>query len=158
MNKAGVTFRSAHAEDVPTLCRLYDDFYRYNSLQQPYFYAAAKETGQYPQSVISGTSGDLLVAETGNEIIGFLHIEEDGTPPYAALVQRRFACVVDFYVTPEYRKRGVGQALFEQAKAWAANRRLEYLELSVLEENELGKRFYRRQNFSSDSVVMRYRL
>jgi ribosomal protein S18 acetylase RimI-like enzyme len=151
-----MTIRIANSDDVYSISRLYDDFYRHNSSQQPFFYTDAKESGDYPQSVIDGTTGDIFVAEIENVIIGFIHVEEDKTPPYPAVVQHRFACIVDFYVIPEYRKRGIGKALLEKAKDWSVNLELDYIELFVLEENEIGKGFYKKENFETASRTMRF--
>ena len=148
--------RIATTEDILNISRLYDEFYKYNNSMQPSFCVAAKESGQYPQSVIDGTTGDIFVAETENGIIGFVHVEEDKTPPYPSVAQHRFACIVDLYVAPECRKRGVGKALLEKVKEWSYNRELEYLELFVLEENDIGKRFYKKEDFKAASSTMRH--
>ena len=148
--------RVANTNDIAPISRLYDEFFEYNNAQQPSFYAAAKENGLYPQSVIEGAKGDIFVAEFDNAIIGFIHVEEDKTPPFPSVVQHNYACIVDFYVLAEYRKRGVGKALLEKVKEWANNRGLDYLELFVLEENEIGKGFYRQEGFKATSCTMRY--
>jgi len=151
-----MVIRVADTKDIEPISRLYDEFFAYNHAQQPFFCAKAKEGGQYPKSTIEGATGEIFVAETNRMIIGFIHVEEDKTPPYPSVVPHRFACVVDFYVTPECRKRGAGKALLKKAKEWAAGRGLEYLELFVLEENEIGKSFYQRENFVTASRTMRY--
>ena len=151
--------RMADVNDIPPISRLYDEFFEYNHSQQPSFCAATKESGQYPKSVVEGTTGGIFVAETDeteHTVIGFIHIEEDKTLPYPSVIPHRFATIVDFYVAPKHRKRGVGKALLEKAKEWAASRGLEYLELFVLEENEIGKRFYQREKFVTASRTMRY--
>lgn len=148
--------RIATTKDVLSISQLYEDFYKFNHLQQPYYYAEAKESSQYPQSVIDGTNGDIFVAEIDNMIIGFIHIEQDKTPSFPSVVEHKFACIVDFYVMSEYRKHGVGKSLLEKAKEWSINRGLEYLELFVLENNEIGKSFYKKENFATVSQTMRY--
>ncbi|MCL2035616.1 MAG: GNAT family N-acetyltransferase [Oscillospiraceae bacterium] len=151
--------RIATVEDIEQISRLFDEFFKYNHSQQPSFCAAAKESGQYPKSVVEGTTGVIFVAETDDTehtVIGFIHVEEDKTPAYPSVVPHRFATIVDFYVTPQYRKRGAGKALLEKAKEWAISRGLAYLELFVLEENEIGKSFYRREKFVTASHTMRY--
>jgi ribosomal protein S18 acetylase RimI-like enzyme len=151
-----MTIRIATANDIESISCLYDEFYKYNHSQQPFFCAVAKESGEYPKSVIDGSTGDIFIAEIGGAIIGFIHIEEEKTPPFPSVAQHKFACIVDFYVTPDYRKRGVGKALLEQVKKWSVNRKLEYLELFVLEENKVGINFYKRENFDVASYTMRY--
>lgn len=151
-----MNIRIAKTRDIVSISRLYDEFYKCNYSQQPYYCAEAKESGQYPQSVIDGTNGDIFVAEIDNMIIGFIHVEEDKTPPFPSVVQHGFACIADFYVMPEYRKHGIGKSLLEKTKEWSIQRGLEYIELFVLEENEVGKNFYKRENFMTASCTMRY--
>lgn len=44
----------------------------------------------------------------------------------------------------------------EGAKHWAKSRSLDYLELMVLENNDIGKSFYERENFMTVSRTMRF--
>lgn len=150
--------RIANTNDMESISHLYDEFYKYNNSLQPSFCTNAKESGQYPQSVIDGATGDIFVAEIESVIIGFIHVEEDNTPAFPSVAPHRFACIMDFYVKSEYRKRGVGKALLEKVKGWSLNRKLEYLELLVLEENKIGKDFYKQENFKTASYTMRYTL
>ncbi len=39
--------RLAAPDDIEPICRLYDEFFAYNAEQQPQYYAAAKEGGEY---------------------------------------------------------------------------------------------------------------
>lgn len=142
-----MTIRLAKAADVAAVGTLYEKFYAYNAGQQPAYCRAAKESGAYPQSVVAGTAGDIFVAETQGELVGFIHVEELETPPFPSVAHHRFGCVVDFYVEPGYRGEGVGKALIQRAKQWGKERRLEYFELMVLEENKIGQSFYAREGF-----------
>jgi len=155
-NMPGINIRLAQIGDIVAISRLYDDFYKYNNMQQPYFSAEVKENGDYPKSVIEGTNGDIFVSEINGEIVGFIHVEEGKTPPYPSVIQHKFACITDFYVMPDYRKRGIGKLLLGKAKEWSINRGLEYMELLVLEENEIGKSFYEKEQFRNFSHTMRY--
>ena len=53
------------------------------------------------------------------------------------------------------RGQGVGGELLAAAKRWARNRRLEYLELNVLAQNENAIRLYESQDFVEATKVMR---
>lgn len=148
--------RLANSGDISAISSLYQKFYDYNAKQQPEYYRAVGENGKYPESVISGNSGDIYVAETSDGIMGFIHVEEEKTAPFPPVVSHKFACVVDLYVEPEHRKIGIGKALLESAKVWAKDRGMEYLELFVLEENQIGQNFYEREDFKPASRTLRY--
>ena len=147
--------RLATKDDVQEISSLFTEFYAYNASQQPKYYVASKEDGEYPNTVISSHNGDILVAVVNGEIVGFIHLEEDKTPPYPSVATHRFACIVDFIVTEQYRRDGIGRLLLEEAKQWAQSRQLEYLELIILENNDLGRSFYERENFLAVSQTMR---
>ncbi|MCL2722723.1 MAG: GNAT family N-acetyltransferase [Treponema sp.] len=155
-NRNGLLIRIADMNDIKSLSRLYEEFFKYNSSQQPFSCAEAEENGDYPQSVIEGTTGDIFVSEIDNVIVGFIHLEEDKTDPFPCVVQRKFTRIIDLYIKPEYRKNGIGKLLIEKAKEWSVNRKHDYLELMVLDNNEIGKNFYKKENFVTTSNTMRY--
>lgn len=150
--------RLANSGDIGAISSLYQKFYANNASQQPEYYCAVEENGQYPKSVINGNSGDIYVAETADGIVGFIHVEEEKTAPFPSVAPHKFACVVDLYVEPEHRKIGIGKSLLESVKTWAKHRGLEYLELFVLAENQIGQEFYERANFKAASHTLRYKL
>ena len=146
----------ATLNDIDAICTLYQQFYETNANQQPKYYCNVEESGAYPKSVINGVSGDIFIAKTQNKIVGFIHVEAEETAPFPSVAPHQYACIVDFYVIPDYRKNGIGKALLERAKDWAKSKNLEYLELFVLEENQLGQNFYKREKFSTASRTLRY--
>ena len=145
----------ATKDDVNAINRLFTEFYAYNATQQPKYYVAFEENGKYPNTVIDSQNGDIIVALVNDEIVGFIHLEEDKTMPYPSVVAHRFACIVDFIVTEQHRRTGIGHMLLEEAKTWARLRQLEYLELMALENNDFGRRFYEREKFLAVSQTMR---
>ncbi len=150
-----MNIRLAIHDDVEAISDLYTQFFTYNAEQQPKYYVAARESGAYPMSVIDSNKGDIIVAEIDNAIVGFVHVEEDATPPYPSILSHKFVCIVDFIVNKQYRKNGIGQLLLEKVKDWAKARKLEYIELMVLENNDIGKAFYDREHFATVARTMR---
>lgn len=150
--------RLAKTNDIPEICGLYNEFFIYNSTQQPQYYKMAVEEGSYPKSVLGNNTEDIYVAVDNNNIIGLIHITEESTPPYDCFVQHRYATIIDLFVTKNNRNKGVGGLLLESAKQWAKTRKLDYIELNVLSENENGMQFYCHERFKSVSQVMRYTL
>ena len=147
--------RVAVNSDVEQICLLYNEFFAYNAIIDPVYCRAGKESGEYPKSVIEGTDADLIVAAEGNELVGFIHIKEGRTPPYDALMQNHYAQIIDFIVTAEHRKQGVGKKLMDAAKKWANERELDYIELFVLQGAKAEHRFYERNDFVTVMQTMR---
>lgn len=150
-----INIRLATREDVQKISAPYDDFFAYNAAQQPEYCVAATETGDYPNSVIESGGGDIIIAESVDAVIGFVHVEENATPPYPSVFPHKYACIVDFFVMEQYRRNGTGRLLLDEVKRWAKLRNLEYLELVALENNGIGRRFYEREHFITASRTMR---
>lgn len=150
-----MNIRLATLDDLQMISNLLTEFFAYNADQQPANYVAATESGQYPSAVINSTTGDFILAEINNEIVGLVHVEEDTTPPYPSIKYHKYACIVDFIVKEQFRKRKIGHSLLDETKRWAQFRNLEYIELMVLENNQTGRNFYEREQFTTISRTMR---
>jgi GNAT superfamily N-acetyltransferase len=96
----------------------------------------------------------LLVAEEEDELVGLCS-------GYLDLHSVRFGprCwVEDLAVHPERRSQGIGKALLDAAKAWAAERGSTHLELDTAETRTDARRFYEREDPSWRSVSYSWRL
>ena len=147
--------RIAILEDVEQICCLYTEFFSYNAALQSDYYVAAKESGEYPKSVISIENADVILALEGEAIVGLVHIREVQTPPYPAIVPHKFAEIIDFVVTASYREKGIGSKLMGAAKQWGKARNLDYIELFVLSNAKEAFRFYEIRDFATVSHTMR---
>lgn len=127
----------------------------HNASQQPKYYQAAAAYPNYPLSVINSRTAELFVAEEEGLILGFLHVAEEETPPFEAFVQMKFASVIDLFVLPAHRSKGIGSALLAAARQWAKERGLSYMELNVLTENENAIRLYQKQGYGKVSHILR---
>jgi ribosomal protein S18 acetylase RimI-like enzyme len=150
--------RLATFDDVAVISKMYEDFFAYHAGLQPDYYNAAEERGKYPEYIINSEKDDLIVAEIDSNIAGFAHVLEDKTSPYDCMVQHKFAVCMDLYTSPAYRKNGIGTDLLNAVKEWANNRKLDYVELKVLIENENAIRLYEREGFDTVFHAMRCKL
>jgi len=98
---------------------------------------------------ISGTGVHTILAEVGEEIVGFIRLcparPIAGPPPDAIEVTH-------LYVHPSRQRRGTGQALLDHAVDIAAETRYVMLILWVLEANHPARRFYERFGFAPDGA------
>ena len=111
-----IKIRPAAREDVQKTSALYDDFFACNAAQLPENCIAATETGDCPNPVIESGSGDNMIAERDNAVIGFVHVEENAPPPYPSVVPHKYGCIIDFFVMREYRRNGAGRLLLDKVK------------------------------------------
>ena len=97
--------------------------------------------------VAAGGDTDVAV----NALVGYA----GWTPEFSCVLPHRYARLEDLAVDEAVRGEGVGGELLAAAKRWARNRRLEYLELNVLAQNENAIRLYESQDFVEATKVMR---
>jgi len=150
--------RCAIHNDIEQICLLYNEFFAYNAKKDPVYCKAGRESGEYPKSVIDCDSSDLIVAVENDDVIGLIHIKEGKTPPYDALMQNHYAQIIDFIVTAAHRKKGIGTKLMDAAKEWASKRKLDYIELFVLQAAKDEHRFYENNEFVPVMQTMRFML
>ena len=85
----------------------------------------------------------VLVAETvaTADVIGYVLGEMQVRPPMA--LPSVYGFVSDIYVRDEWRRRGVGQALFENLKLWFVARRASAIELYIADANPAAAAFWK---------------
>ena len=112
------------------------------------------------ESMINSLNSDYIIIEEDDKIIGYALIEERVSPykDYEAFVEDNYAFIYELVVLPEYRTKGYGRKLIEEAKKWAENRKLTSIELNVLENNYSAKAFYERNGFEEYQIKLRKKI
>lgn len=88
-----------------------------------------------------------IVAEEDGRIIGYLLGAIQKRPPVFKTTHQAF--ITDAAVTENKRKSGVGTKMLKVFKAWAKEKGMMYIALSVAFENEIGKKFWNKQGFKT---------
>jgi GNAT superfamily N-acetyltransferase len=95
--------------------------------------------------------GDILVAVSGTDIVGFVHYgparDEDADP-------RRTGEIGAIYLCPESIGQGMGRLLMDAAVAGLAEVGYADATLWVLDGNARARRFYERAGWAADGAVM----
>ncbi|MFE3573886.1 GNAT family N-acetyltransferase [Lysinibacillus sp. NPDC059133] len=150
-----MNIKIATINEIPQIEILYAELFLEMSKLQPNYIAPAKQDVEFLKNTILEEKSDIIVAEIDNRIAGFLLIQELATPPYSCIVQHSYAYVMDVIVGGQYQSKGIGSLLLQVAKEWAAERKLDYLELSVLAENNGAFTLYKRLGYKETSRTMR---
>ncbi|MEB2279358.1 GNAT family N-acetyltransferase [Lysinibacillus xylanilyticus] len=153
-----MNIKIASIEEIPQIDILYEELFLEMSKLQPQYIAPAKQDVEFLKNIISGEKSDIFVAELNNNIAGFLLIQELTTPPYSCIVQHNYAYIMDVIVGSQYQSKGISSLLLREAKKWADERKLDYLELSVLPENIGAINLYDKHGFIETSRTMRLEL
>ncbi|MGE8004317.1 N-acetyltransferase family protein [Lysinibacillus sp. NPDC093216] len=153
-----MNIKIASSEEIPQIEILYEELFLEMSKLQPQYIAPAKQDVEFLKNLILEEKSDIFVAELDNNIAGFLLIQELATPPYSCIVQHNYAYIMDVIVGGQYQSKGIGSLLLQEAKKWAEERKLDFLELSVLAENIGAINLYDKHGFNETSRTMRLEL
>ena len=93
----------------------------------------------------------VFVAETGEKVVGALHIEK-----YSTLYYKDIANILSLAVRGDHRRGGVGKALVSAAENWAKSKNLPEIRLESSMRRKPAHEFYRALGFNSDKEPIRF--
>jgi len=157
LRRCSIEIWLATLNDIEALCPLLTEFFAYNAGLQPMYCNATVERGEYPKNTIESDSADFLLAIESDAVLGFVHISQATTPPFASIVPHRYAEIMAFMITVSHRGQGIGSKLIEAAKQWGNARNLDYIEAISLVNVEANG-FYDNAGFVTMSHIRRYAL
>jgi ribosomal protein S18 acetylase RimI-like enzyme len=93
----------------------------------------------------------LLVAKKNEKCVGyFLGVIKD----YLAEIPSQVGYVNGLYILPQYRRMGIGQKLLDLGLLWFQEKKLELVELYIASHNEEAKKFWERNGYRINEIVM----
>lgn len=152
-----VVIRKAIYPDIDAIQRLYRQLDRHHVTVLPEVFQSIDGDARTPEMVatfIMDEDADYLVAERDDEILGFLTVQEKSHPTFTVYKPYRFAMIENAVVDRSHRGQGIGTALFDAAKKWAAERALRFVQTSLWTANDRAKRFYLDRGFRSITEQM----
>ena len=153
---AKTVIRPAAEADIPAILALYRQLDSALVAMQPEFFCEGPREEDEIRKAIRADDTDFLLAERGGAVVGFALVGYAGwTPEFSCVLPHRYACLADLVVDEAHRQQGIGSTLLGAAKRWARDRRLEYLELSVLSQNAPAIALYESHDFVEATRVMR---
>ena len=145
---AKTVIRPAAEADIPAILALYRQLDSALVAMQPEFFCVAPREDEFVRQAVKAADADYLLAEEDGAVVGFALVNYAGwTPEFSCVLPHRYACLADLVVDEAHRQQGIGSTLLGAAKRWARDRRLEYLELSVLSQNAPAIALYRKHGF-----------
>jgi GNAT superfamily N-acetyltransferase len=144
--------RPARDDEVGALVGAYDWLFAPPGSQPPMWDPDA--AAERLRALIAAPDGEMLVADSGGEIVGICSVVLD-------LQSVRFglrAWVEDLAVHPDHRSAGHGKALLDAAKDWARGAGATHLELDSGVDRTDAHRFYEREQPSWKSISFSWQL
>lgn len=116
----------------------------------------SREYANYLDIVMMQENAQVLVAEWDGRIVGFTCLEYMDRPGTCYRMPMHACHVMEFGVAEQYRRQGIGRALFDDIRTRAEARGFRRIELGVWEFNESALRFYESLGFHTSKREMEY--
>ncbi len=138
-----ITIKKASHKNVDSIKTLWCEFMDFHE-QYDNFYRRAKNStdlfGQFIDKQISDRNALVLVAQSGNEICGYLLARIEYRPPVFA--DQKHGVIYDVAVSGKYRRKGIGEKLYNEALEWFKKRKTSRIELTVATTNPVSMNFW----------------
>ena len=117
-----ISVRKATTNDYSSLCELFDEVDALHRDNLPHIFqkpsGAAREQDYY-SGLLADENVALLVAEAGEELVGFVHVIVRDAPTFPVFVPRRYAIVDSIVVKSGFKSHGIGRILMDKMQEWA---------------------------------------
>jgi len=156
-----ITIREATQEDFDALDDILAEGDTYHSEALPEVFRPAggpARPDEFLKQALADQDAAILVAESGDRVVGLAHVTVRESPDVPIFVPRRYAHVSTLVVRREARRAGVGRALMERVHRWALDKGVTEIELGVWEFNQPAIAFYERLGYTTARRSMHRRL
>ncbi|KON84928.1 acetyltransferase [Rossellomorea marisflavi] len=133
-------------EEVAILFNEYRMFYN-----KPSDLAGART---YLKDRLSGNDSVIFLGFEGEKAIGFTQLY----PTFSSIGMKRAWILNDLFVAKDARRKGVGDALLQAARAHAVETGASSLSLSTAPDNLEAQRLYERNGYRQDETFLHYEL
>ena len=86
----------------------------------------------------------VLVAMDGDKMVGYLHGEVKDVPHF---IHGQIGYVQHLFVTEAYRRRGIGERLYNEIIKWFRSRDIKMIHLDALVKNKVADSFWRKHGY-----------
>ena len=150
-----VNIRKAKTEDLARLEELYRELEEDAVLYQPehFVFSRAGTRSEQMKDFLDSDTQAMFVAED-DKVIGFAHVVLIKAKKVPCLKPETSLYLQDLVVTAEYRSRGIGTILLNEAKKYGKDNGADFFRTQVFPQNTDGMRFYERNGFSTKMITI----
>ena len=138
----------AEEEHIPAICDLWLEFMQYTEDNQPFFIvdegSKAGFEKDYLRPHMEPEKNLVLVAMDGDKMVGYLHGEVKDVPHF---ILGQIGYVQHLFVTETYRRRGIGEQLYNEIIKWFHSRDIKVVHLDALVRNKVANSFWRKHGY-----------
>lgn len=149
----------AKIKDIPRISELALDLARYHEKIDSYIAFtenAKKEFQNLYRKCIYSKNKMLLVAADSNRIIGFALATFTEKPVIWKM--KKYGFIHDVYLEKNYRGRGIAKSFLENFYAWFKKYGIKDVELTVLTENKLGRKAWKKYGYKEYLIRARKKI
>jgi GNAT superfamily N-acetyltransferase len=153
------TLRRAGARDLAALAALFEELLVHHAALDRAFAVRPEGIERLPALLarqLRDADAATFVFDREGELSGFCTVRVERAP--SLLFEAARAEITDLGVRPGRRRQGIGRALAEAARAWAAERGAARLEVRVAAANPEGQAFWRALGYQRFVDVLQQRL
>lgn len=96
--------------------------------------------------VISARESLILIADTGDEIVGFLGADR------GEFRRNKYTAYITVGILEDFRNQGLGNAMFQKMEEWAREVEMKRLELTVICHNTQAVKLYEKRGFFIEGI------
>lgn len=152
--------RTATEGDIPALRRLLEQVLQIHHRGRPDIFRpdTRKYTDAELQALLSDPKTPIFVAQAEAEILGYAFCQLQETVGSLLLHDRRSLYIDDLCVEEGQRGQGIGKALLDYVRSYAARQSCHSITLNVWALNQDALRFYEKNGFQPMKYVMEAQL
>ena len=150
--------RNAKIEDAAAIEALYTELEKDAVTYQSEHFVLSPSGARSRQleEILKSENQVMFVAEddvTGS-VIGFAHVVFMGVKAFSCLKPQTNIYLQDLVVSGDYRNRGIGTLLLNEAKKYGTEKGADFFRTQVFPMNKAGLRFYERNGFSIKMITI----
>lgn len=145
-----MNIRVAVPEDIAGILILWMEFMDFHGERDPAFVRSAtghESFGSFIEENMKSENARVLVADTGDDLIGYCLARVSERPPVFDV--RQYGQILDLAVCAARRRGGVGEALLKAATAWFGEKGVSRIDVAVSTANEVAAAFWEKHGFET---------
>jgi len=140
--------RAVTRRDIPAIVGLWEELMDFHRARDPFFTRSHNGSSIFARFIEENIHNDaacVLVATVDDKVVGYCQGILDRHPP--ALAESDFGQILDFGVTAEHRRAGIGEQMFQELCEWFRREGIHRIEVRHSTCNEIGERFWPKMGF-----------
>ncbi len=147
--KTQINIRKMTEKDLDAVVDVWKEMMIFHAQRDEFFNAAenaAENFAEYMKSNIADEKCLALVAEDEKQVVGYCLAKLLQYPPVFEVLD--YGELSELAIAGNYRRSGIGQALFKRARSWLESKAIKRIEVRAVVTNEVSTAFWRKMGFT----------